>query len=118
MKTGSEVKIDRENTWKINKKLTCDTFNCVYLIECEKCGNKYIGEKGRIIRNCLSEHRGYVNNQLVSVSTGEHFNLPGHSLANMKITIIEPVKKNDIMYIKEREIYFTKQGWKSVLWPL
>ena len=69
-------------------------------------GKKYIGEKGRIIRNRLSEHRGYVNNQLVSVSTGEHFNLPGHSLANMKITIIEQVKKNDIMYKKEREKYF------------
>ena len=51
-------------------------------------------------------HRGYVNNQVVSVSTGEHFNLPGHSLANMKITIIEQVKKNDNMYRKERKKYF------------
>ena len=33
-------------------------------------------------------------------------NLPGHSLAKMKITIIELVKKNDIMYRKEREKYF------------
>ena len=37
---------------------------------------------------------------------GDHFNLPGHSLANVKITILEQVKKLDIMYRKEREKYF------------
>ena len=104
--TGSEVKIDKENTWKITKKLSCDTYNCIYLISCDKCGKRYVGETGRIVKHRLAEHRGYVNNQVSSVSTGEHFNLPGHSLANVKITILEQVKKNDIMYRKEREKYF------------
>ena len=104
--TGSEIRIDKGNTWKITKKLTCDTFNCIYLVSCDKCGKNYIGETGRIMKHRLAEHRGYVNNQVLSVSTGEHFNLPGHSLANIKVTIIEQVKKNDIMYRKEREKYF------------
>ena len=57
------------------------------------------------MKHRLSEHWGYVYNQVKSVATGEHFNLPGHSLANIKITILEQVKKNDILYRKEREKY-------------
>ena len=29
----------------------------------------------------FSDHRGYINNQVIGVTTGDHFNLPGHSLA-------------------------------------
>ena len=54
----------------------------------------------------LSDHRGYNNRQIVSVTTGDHFNLPGHSLANMKVSILEAVKKNDDLNRKERETYF------------
>ena len=103
--TGSEIKMNQGNTWKITKKFTCETFNCVYLISCNKCGKRYIGETGRLMKHRLAEHIGYINNQVSSVSTGEHFNLPGHSLANIKITILEQVKKNDILYRKEREKY-------------
>ena len=39
-------------------------------------------------------------------ATGEHFKLPGHSISNMKVTIVERVKKNDDHYCKEREKYF------------
>ena len=39
-------------------------------------------------------------------ATGEQFNLPEHSISNMKVTIVERVKKNDDQYRKEREKYF------------
>ena len=39
-------------------------------------------------------------------TTREHFNLPGHNISNMKVTIVERVKKNDDQYRKEREKYF------------
>ena len=58
------------------------------------------------IAHYLSDHMGYINTQVISVTTGDHFNLPGHSLANMKVIILEKIKKNDEMYKKEREIYF------------
>ena len=104
--SGREIKINQRETWKINRKVSCDTFNCVYLIHCEKCGQNYIGETGRLLKNRFSDHRGYITNQVLSVSTGNHFNLPGHSLAHVKVTILEQVKKTDIMYRKEREKYF------------
>ena len=44
-------------------------------------------------------------NHKITMATGEHFNLPGHSFQNMKFTIIERVKKQDMMYRQEREKY-------------
>ena len=42
---------------------------------------------------CLVEHRGYINNQDETQATGKHFNLPGHSLADLSITGLEKAKK-------------------------
>ena len=41
-----------------------------------------------------------------SQPSGAHFNLPGHSLANLKATIIEQVLKKEDDYRKEREHFF------------
>ena len=41
-----------------------------------------------------SKGKDDVNNKILSQPTGQHFNLPGHSLANMNVTILEKVKKN------------------------
>ena len=106
IQSGRKIQINQKKTWMINRKVTCDTYNCVYLINCEKCGKNYIGETGRLLKNRFSDHKGYITNQVLNVSTGDNFNLPGHSLANVKITILEQVKKHDIMYRKEREKYF------------
>ena len=51
----------------------------------------------------LADHCGYVLNQDISKATGLHYNLPGLSLADMSCTVIEQVKKNDLIYRKERE---------------
>ena len=95
------------NEWKINQKFNCEISNCIYLIECmkEHCNMKYVGETKRIIKFRLAEHRAYVNNN-VDTATGEHFNLPGHTLSDLRITMLEKVRSNDDMYRKERERYF------------
>ena len=92
----------------INNRVSCETFNCVYLIECQidTCRQKYIGHTGRLLKFRLADHRGYINNQVVSKATGAHFNLPGHSLADMRITVLEQVKFNSEEYRREREKYF------------
>ena len=56
----------------------------------------------------LDDHRGYVNNH-VDTATGSHFNQPGHSLADMSVTILEQVRKNNDAYRKEREEYFIRK---------
>ena len=104
---GRNIKIDKRSTWKMNRKMSCSTFNSVYLIECQKdnCMQRYIGESKRPIRNRIADHRGYIVNKNLDKATGAHFNLPGHSLHHMKFTILEQVKQNDESYRREREKY-------------
>ena len=94
-----ECKEIKTSTWKwnITKRVDCATTNCVYLIECQKqyCKQRYIGETQREMRERISEHRGYIHNKVTSQATSNHFNLPGHSLSDMKVIVIEKVKVND-----------------------
>ena len=109
IKTGKEVKMRENKSWKISKNMTCESFNIVYLLECNKCQNKYIGTTGHQLKHRLAEHRGYIINQVVNRSTGAHFNLPGHSLANLTVTILEQTRSSDAEYRKEREKYFIRK---------
>ena len=108
---GNGVKIN-QNEWKIMKNVSCTSFNIVYLIKCNKNNckdNIYIGETGRLFKKRISEHIGYITNKVTSQATGEHFNLPGHSMANVTVTILELVKFNNEPYRKERERYFIRK---------
>ena len=51
----------------------------------------------------LDEHQGYINNKVKSQATDQQFNLPGHSLADLEATVIEPVQINTGASRKERE---------------
>ena len=37
----------------------------------------------------FKEHIGYVKSANLTQPTGNHFNLPGHTLSNMKVTVHE-----------------------------
>ena len=106
IKEGTSIKIDNKKTWKVNKNVNCSTNNIVYLIECTKCSERYIGESERSLKSRLADHRGYVNNMHIDTATGAHFNTPGHSLSHLSITIIEKQKNTSELYRKEREKYF------------
>ena len=67
---------------------------------------RYIGESKRPLRERLADHRGYITNKHTDKATGEHFNQPGHNLANLNISILEQVKSTSEMYRKERERYY------------
>ena len=64
----------------------------IYILICKKCQLKYIGTSGRQLQKRLSDHRGYISSQLESRATGTHFNLPGHSLADLSVNILEQTK--------------------------
>ena len=103
IKEGKEVKINGE-PWRINRQLNCKSYNVVYAIICKKdnCKEAYIGETKHMLKSRLAQHRGYIRNKDDSKATGHHFNLPGHSLADLTVTIIEQVK-NQTHYIEKRE---------------
>ena len=111
IREGKSIKIQNKPNWSINKRVDCDSTNIVYLIECniETCKKRYIGETHRRLKDRLADHRGYVTSQVVTQPTGAHFNLPGHSVADLRVTILEQVKKKCDIYRKERERYYIQK---------
>ena len=109
-KKGKFVSLNR-GTWKIYTEANCETKNIVYLIECDKenCKERYIGESSRSIKERIKEHSSYIKSIFPTQATGLHFNLPGHSLGNMKMNILEKVAKNDDMYRQERERHLIRK---------
>ena len=63
----------------------------------------YFGESSRPLKERLKEHVGYVKRLIPNQATGQHFNMPRHSLSNMTIKIPEKVTKHDDSYRQERE---------------
>ena len=90
IKEGRDFQIN-ETKWKVTKQLNCNSYNLVYGIFCKKenCQEVFIGETKRMLKQCLADHRGYVTNNVTSTPTGEYFNLPGHSLVDLSITVSE-----------------------------
>ena len=107
---GKLIKCDNF-TWKITKQYTCYSQNLIYLILCnkEKCNKKYIGQTERKLKDRICEHIGYIKSKKLNEATGAHFNLPGHSVANMSVTVIEKSKKQDNNYREERETYLIRK---------
>ena len=69
---------------------------------------QYIGESERSIQERFSEHKNYVASNQVSKATGAHFNLPGHSMSEMRVVILEKVHSIDPLIRKEREELFIR----------
>ena len=108
--TGQIVKSTQTNlSIDINMSVNCQTKNIIYMLGCKKCQAQYIGETQRTLQERFSEHLGYVKNKQNNKVTGEHFNSKGHSQSDMKITIVEKLHNNSILFRKQREkMYISK----------
>ena len=88
----------------IKKRFDCNTYNLVYAILCKKarCNKVYIGESMRMLWARIADHRGYVTRGEIDKATGAHFTQPGHSLADLRVTVLENTRGKNIEYRKER----------------
>ena len=104
---GKEVKATSNNTRvKLEDGCDCLTRNIVYCITCNKCGKQYIGESEKTLRERTKQHIGYIRNKMMEKTTGEHFNSYGHSLSDMKVTVLEKIRSSDPMMRKQKEKEF------------
>ena len=73
--------------------LNAEVDNISFAISCTKarCGQQYIGQTGRSMRERFGQHANYVDRN--SEATGKHFNFPGHSKSDMRVTVIEKISK-------------------------
>ena len=81
------------------------------MIICNKSNckeNEVIGETGRIREYRLADRRDYVNTNVTFQATGQHFNLPGHRLANMNSMIVEQVEQRLTIQNGKRKVLYSK----------
>ena len=102
----------------INSAVSCKTSNVIYCITCDKCKEQYIGTTEKPVSERFAQHRGYVNkvrkkkenNEIIPneklEATGVHFNLSGHSISNMQITVLEKIfTKNKAVRLVREEMF-------------
>ena len=46
-----EIKIHNQKPWKIEKNVSCESYNIIYLLDFIKCGKRYIGTTGRLLKS-------------------------------------------------------------------
>ena len=112
--TTEKVKSSRSNfAVKIKTLESCESYDVVYCISCNKPSYhnmQYIGETGRRLADRFRERICYVKSaNFTHLRTGNHFNLPGHTLSNMKVSVLEKCKENNPTYREIRESYFINQ---------
>ena len=62
-----------------------------------------------MLQTGVADHRGYVSNRRTIKATGAHFNVLGHSLADLRVRIIEQERGKSLEYRKEREHYHIRK---------
>ena len=80
---------------EINASISCHSRNLIYILTCDKCSLQYIGQTERELKTRIQEHLGYVRNERIIKATGEHFNLDGHFIHDMKVKVLEKLYKTD-----------------------
>ena len=112
----SEVRSQNsEYTHKITQPLTCDSENCIYYWKCIKqnCVDfpecEYIGMTTRKFKDRMSEHRDYPKRNVETEPSGEHFNKPGHSVADLRGQVLEKVSSKDPFILRAREAMLIKK---------
>lgn len=75
-------------TFPIIGHLSCKTQNVVYVISCGQCGLQYVGETSCTLANRFNNHLSTIRTNK-NTPIAIHFNLPGHSIADVRLTGIE-----------------------------
>lgn len=99
---GNETKsTNSTQSVRLTRKVDCNSKSVIYCINCKVCSQQYIGQTGRRLKDRVKEHIGYIKQN--REATGEHFNRPGHSLADMQVQVIEVEPSNSTVRRETRE---------------
>jgi hypothetical protein len=92
-------------------RLSCQSKNLIYALECNVCHKQYVGETKRTFKERIAEHLGDIKNLRLNKPLGKHFNLPGHKFGTIKTYILDLIKADPELQAttarrKEREYYW------------
>ena len=88
--TGNIISHSRKLHYKTKTKVSCNSNNIVYCIECTLCHLQYVGETKRSIKERFAQHFYNITTNNKKHIIGNHFNEPNHNgLDNVIIHILE-----------------------------
>ncbi|XP_065454583.1 uncharacterized protein LOC135984072 [Chrysemys picta bellii] len=74
----------------IRGSFTCTSINVIYAIMCQQCPSAmYIGQTGQSLRKRINGHKSDIRNHNTQKPVGEHFNLSGHSMTDLRVAILQ-----------------------------
>lgn len=81
-------------SFMISDNISCNSSNIIYVITCRRCNLQYVGETSRTLRDRLSDHCSAIRT-CKNTPIGTHFNLPQHSILDLKIIGLETIKNEN-----------------------
>ena len=90
-------------TYPIKATVNCKTANVVYVIECTKCNEQYVGETENTLHIRMNGHRSGIKHLRLEKPVASHFNSEGHSLENFSIFVIEQIHREEANLQKTKE---------------
>ena len=97
--SGQIIGLHDKRSWRTRRNANCQSHNCIYAIECTRCGvhsTHYVGQTSRHVGRRMYEHRTSILEESKELSVGEHFSKNFNSIqfniyllsSNIKITMI------------------------------
>ncbi|XP_073170009.1 high affinity copper uptake protein 1 isoform X3 [Lepidochelys kempii] len=74
----------------ITGSFTCMSTKVIYAIMCQQCPSAmYIGQTGQSLCKRINGHKSDIRNGNIQRPVGEHVNLPGHTITDLKAAILQ-----------------------------
>jgi len=95
--------------FSLKQRLTCESTRVVYLLHCDLCPKaQYVGQTTNTLKTRFYGHRAHIKRNAGTLVTN-HFNLPGHSLTNMKCIAVEGVYTPGQRALDNREQFWMQK---------
>lgn len=98
---------NNSTTFYIEQNFNCNSHDIIYVIHCNKCNIQYVGQSSRKLKERLNNHRSDIickKNTAIAL----HFNLPQHSVNNLRIMPISSLSTLNTAERSKKELFFMK----------
>ena len=89
--------------YPISDSTTCKSTNVIYLIQCQRCGHQYVGETEQPLNERMNNHRADIRHKRLEKPVAVHFTSPHHTADDLRVFVIEKLRRNDPVLRKIRE---------------
>ena len=95
------------DTFNIDKHLTCNSYNVIYVVTCRRCKKQYVGKTETPLNFRVNNHRSFINSNKKD-PLSRHFNSDNHSFEDYQITAIDMIPYADTHTICNKETFYIK----------